>query len=614
MIHRRIHHILLFMSLMLIFAACKEQKLSYVAIETKPVLTVSGTIVCGLGRIKAVNDATVSRYGFCYSTSPDPTVDDEVVELHEYSEGDFSCYLGSLKEKTTYYIRAFATNEMQTVYGQSVTCTTSTCSLPTVGTSPVSDIQRTSAKLNGKMLNTGGAVVTELGFYFSSTETSPKHTNGATCSKIGEPLHDDNVLFSAIEDELGGNTKYYVRAYAKNSKGYAYGDVVSFTTLPYTSPVLSSTTLSQYKFTTAIVNGNVTDDGGKTVTSRGICYSTSPYPTIGGNRQSSGSGTGSFSVQLTGLTPGTTYYARAYATNSVGTSYGTQISFTTIPPDVFEISSGTYVKFAPGNLQYCPSSQSWRFAPHQYDYIGADNAKISQTYTGYIDLFGYGTSGYTYKPYSSTLSSSLYASSTITATKHEWGYYCYNYGYISGGSGYDWFTMTEYEWYYVIERRSSAPQKCSRATVNGTKGIILLPEIWTNPSGCSFVGNASSFSTNTYSLTQWSAMENAGAVFLPAAGFRKVTTVYTGSGSYWSSTWSPAGTSMGGDAYKAQPAFFYYDDSNLYTYGINTGQDVLQGYGRSVRLVRKVAKISSTSNAPARFVEPIRPHAVPDPR
>jgi hypothetical protein len=127
---------------------------------------------------------------------------------------------------------------------------------------------------------------------------------------------------------LSPGITYYVKAYASNSLGTGYGQVESFTTS--NSGTLASvttdnlTSLSEFSVT---VNGNVSSDGGSTVTGRGVCYSTNQLPTISNSFVSSGSGTGSFSANISGLNCGTTYYVRAYATNASGTSYGNQFSF-----------------------------------------------------------------------------------------------------------------------------------------------------------------------------------------------------------------------------------------------------------------------------------------------
>jgi len=123
-------------------------------------------------------------------------------------------------------------------------------------------------------------------------------------------------------------TTYYVRAYATNSIGTAYGNQVSFTTNA-DLPVVNTTNVTSITSSSAKGGGNVTDDGGAPVTAKGVCWSISPNPVISDNHTIDGSGTGSSISFLTGLERGTTYYVRAYATNSIGTAYGKQVSFTT---------------------------------------------------------------------------------------------------------------------------------------------------------------------------------------------------------------------------------------------------------------------------------------------
>ena len=104
--------------------------------------------------------------------------------------------------------------------------------------------------------------------------------------------------------------------------------------IPATVPTVTTTAISDIDKTTATGGGNVTADGGATVTERGICWSTSQNPTISGSHTTDGTGTGSFTSAMTGLTANTTYYVRAYATNSVGTAYGEVVSFTTLPAGI----------------------------------------------------------------------------------------------------------------------------------------------------------------------------------------------------------------------------------------------------------------------------------------
>jgi uncharacterized protein (TIGR02145 family) len=124
---------------------------------------------------------------------------------------------------------------------------------------------------------------------------------------------------------------YYVRAYATNSEGTGYGNELSFTTLEDLSiPILSTTEITEITQTTAKSGGNITDDGGATVTARGVCWSTSQNPTISGSKTEDGTGAGNFTSSISGLEPNTKYYVRAYATNSKGTGYGNELSFTTL--------------------------------------------------------------------------------------------------------------------------------------------------------------------------------------------------------------------------------------------------------------------------------------------
>jgi hypothetical protein len=123
---------------------------------------------------------------------------------------------------------------------------------------------------------------------------------------------------------------YYVRAYATNSTGTNYGVQYSFVTTTGI-PTLTTTSLSGITSTTASGGGSISSQGSSVVTSRGVCWSTSTNPTTTNSKTIDGTGTGSFTSSLTSLSPSTTYYVRAYATNTQGTAYGSQVSFTTLP-------------------------------------------------------------------------------------------------------------------------------------------------------------------------------------------------------------------------------------------------------------------------------------------
>ena len=255
-----------------------------------------------------------------------------------------------------------------------------------------------------------------------------------------------------------------------------------------------------------------------------------------------------------------------------------------VVPGSFSVSATQRVLFSQGNLQYQASTNTWRFAEHQYDYVGtqtddghgyyggnvsgSDNSSISSTYSGWIDLFGWGTGS------NPTLSSQIYWD---YGTFVDWGSNPISNG---GNTANRWRTLTHAEWEYLLYTRTDALSKCGTGNINGVGGLIILPDSWTLPSGCSFTSGFATYNPNnypdwthnSYTLAQWAQMEAAGAVFLPAAGRRKGTNVFDvgTNGYYWSST------SNGGDcAYGV----------NFDSYGPNATYNSDRRYGFSVRPV-----------------------------
>ena len=196
-------------------------------------------------------------------------------------------------------------------------------------------------------------------------------------------------------------------------------------------------------------------------------------------------------------------------------------------PGKFSVSATKQVQFSQGNLQYQASTNTWRFAENQYDVIGGANANISETYEGWIDLFGWGTGN---NPTNTSTTSEDYS------TFFDWG----NNAISNGGNiGYSWRTLSYSEWVYLFEGRTNALSLYGLATVNGINGIIILPDEWDASQNISFAsGTSNGFSQNSFTLTQWIAMETNGAVFLPMAGRRIELTYYNENelGLFWSSS------------------------------------------------------------------------------
>lgn len=202
-----------------------------------------------------------------------------------------------------------------------------------VTTSDASSVGGTSATVGGNVTDAGLPPCSSRGVYWG---TSSGSLPNQIVSGSGGGAFNVNIT------GLARGTTYYYKAFSYNSSGEKYGAIKSFTTTA-AAPSVSTGSSSSVTYNSATVSGSVSDDNGAAVTTRGICYNTTGSPTVDSSKVASGSGEGDFSSNLTGLSPDTTYYARAYATNSQGTSYGGQISFVTLSaePTVTTTSGAT---------------------------------------------------------------------------------------------------------------------------------------------------------------------------------------------------------------------------------------------------------------------------------
>ena len=253
----------------------------------------------------------------------------------------------------------------------------------------------------------------------------------------------------------------------------------------------------------------------------------------------------------------------------------------------FSVSATTQVTFSPGNLQYTQSTNTWSFASAQYEIIGTDNViggfmTSDPTYgdsrhggdalADKVDLFGWSTSA-TYFGVSTSTSNSHYSGSFV-----DWGT-----NKIGNDAPNTWRTLTYGEWYYLRYKRTNANDLCGVAQVNGINGLILLPDNWTCPAGVTFKSGFHSShgmdyyaAHQTFTFEQWPKLESAGAVFLPAAGYRGGTFVdrVPGAGNYWSASTS------GDNSNDASNLRVYSNEANMYPHG--------RYNGHSVRLVKNL--------------------------
>ena len=263
--------------------------------------------------------AAVTARGFCWDTNSTPTIEGKHSSDGK-GTGSFSHAITSLRAGTTYYVRAYATNSQGTFYSEESAIATAD-GRPTLSTTTVTDITATTAKSGGNVTDNGGYNVTARGICWN-TMGSPDLNDQHTSNGSG------NGTFASIMTNLKSNTTYYVRAYATNSIGTVYGEQKNFVTTTGL-PVLTTATTSATSVSISS-GGNITSDGGYAITARGVCYSTTnSNPTISDSRTTAGIGTGSYSSTITKVSVNTTYYVRAYATNSIGTAYGNVVNVKT---------------------------------------------------------------------------------------------------------------------------------------------------------------------------------------------------------------------------------------------------------------------------------------------
>ena len=560
-------------------------------VTTKSVAEITANSAkCG-GKVTLTGNAEVGVCGVCWSESPSPTIND-FFTTDIVGAGEYISTMNSLKQNTKYFVRAYATLNSVVMYGEEMDFTTLSDGggngggtggdgTLSVTTNDALEITASSAICGGNVIANGEVTVSARGVCWSTSHT-PTLENAHTNDGQGDGAFTSNLT------GLAASTVYYVRAYATTGSGTTtYGDEKNFTTenggggggTQGDLPTVVTQEVTDITGNSARCSGEVTSDGGDAVTARGVCWSTSPNPTLVNNTAFGGMGTGSFTTQMTNLEIGTTYYVKAYATNSVGTAYGNEVSFTTkgLPPQgavngLFSVSENKKVYFSQGNLQYQASTNTWRFAEHQWDYVGgnwddlysgyqhipgtvngSNNNNISPTYSGWIDAFGWGTSGrdhgaICYQPWSTSTNNSdyyAYGSSNNNLSdftgEADWGFNAVSNG---GNSIGIWRTLTQSEWDYLFIRQTPSGIRFVQATVNGVEGVILLPDDW----DASFYtlnsinDNYGNTSGNMISESIWmNIFQIHGAVFLPFGLNREGSAIWYGSGYagqsyYWSSS------------------------------------------------------------------------------
>ena len=522
----------------------------------------------------------------------------------------FSAELDSLKAGVAYYYCYEYDNGYEKV--KSDKSNLNTVSKLEVVTKDVTNIKATTVTFNGSVINSDAAnKITERGFCWG-TEKNPTIEGNYISNGNGAGNFTSNIL------NLIPNTKYYVRAYAKTNFGIVYGEEVSFTTLEKLLPVVTTAEVTDITISSATCGGEITFDGNVAVTARGVCWSTSPNPTIEkDNKINNGSGTGSFTSYMSGLQDGTTYYVRAYATNEKGTSYGEEKSFATLKKVLPTVTTNTVTNIkattatcggyvsSDGNGTVTARGICWSTKPNPTisDSKTTDGSGTG-SYTSYLSNLAYQTTYYV-RAYATNEKGTSYGEQKSFTTLDKYN----GHEYVDLGlpSGLLWATCNvgatspeEYGNYYAWgETTTKANYNGSNCPTHGLSNSELQSQgyidgegnltaqydaatanwggEWRMPTKAEqeeLLNNCTCTWTTQNGVNGYNVEgPNGNSIFLPAAGSRTGLSLNGAwGGVYWSST----------------PDEFY-DGSYAYGLGFNSGDHIVgygdRYYGLSVRPV-----------------------------
>ena len=334
------HGFLVFIGLLMVINSCSKkdpQPTGSVSVSAGVVSDITVSAAKVQVALSSTGTITLEAKGVCWGTTENPTTSNAKTN-DGTSLSSFTSQLTGLTAATNYFVRAYVTSSGKTTYGSQVTFKTLASFQVTLTTTPITSVLSTSASSGGSMTLSGTGTVTAKGVCWSLS-SSPTISGSKTSDGSG------TSSFTSTLTGLTANTKYFVRAFVSDDSGNTfYGNELSFTSdqASTSSVTLTTNPITSITFSSAISGGVITVTGNTSITAKGICWSLNTAPAISSNKTNEGSGSASFSSNMTGLAVNTKYFVRAYATdNSSNTYYGSELSFTTSAAPQFTVTVTT---------------------------------------------------------------------------------------------------------------------------------------------------------------------------------------------------------------------------------------------------------------------------------
>ena len=511
---------------------------------TALIASITGSSASSGGTISSNGGATVTVSGVVWSTTSSPTIAVATKTTNGIAIGTYTSSLTGLAPATLYYVRAYATNSIGTSYGPERYFTTLAVSPTISATASATSITSNSATTGGEITADGGAAVTLRGVAYGTSTGSATYS---VTSGTGTGTYTVSLT------GLTPATTYFARSFATNSVGTVYGAETNFTTIAV-APTLSTTGVSSITKYAANVGGTIISNGGSAITASGICWSSTATPTTSDSKSTDGATSGTFTSTITGLTAGTTYFVRTYATNAIGTSYGAVQSFTTLstPPAQTTVLIGSQ-RWTDKNLNVA-------------NYRNGDPITYAANATQWAAANAAGEGAYTYLKFASG----------------------------DGGATYGKL----YNWYAVNDARGLAPNgyhiptRAEWTTLRGTQpgnGRTLKSN--TNDWSASF-NNVNNFITYIpdANYSNYNGTNSTGFNALPGGSlFPNGTNGNYGSASYWTATIDPVNSA------KANWTYFHF--TYLYD-GADCCNTYELGNGMAIRLVKDDNTIETSPTNP----------------